>query len=99
MDIVDTLRLDGSDEHGMTQADAKYRVLWLTVISQAVLEASGKHHAVWDRGDSAEQIQRDAREWLVGDSGDLRLVCFLAGLTREQRVKLVDKYRGMYRPN
>jgi hypothetical protein len=75
-------------------ADAAIR-LWSTVISQALHDASCPHES-----DEARQDRDEAREWLLGDGHDFRLVAHLAGLdpdaVREAAVKMAA--RGWPRP-
>jgi hypothetical protein len=67
------------------------RILWLTVIAEAIHEATIK--PVWDitaYKEDKNKLQADAREWLLYDI-EFYDVCDMAGLTRSQALSLREK--------
>ena len=74
-----------------------YRRFWLTVIYRTVLEADGKHLGyAGDTHDVPEDLKQAARRWLSTDSLDLRGVCYLAGMSKDDRIKLVALCKEKY---
>ncbi len=67
------------------------RLLWLTVIHNAVEEAAGRN-LVGSAGYSGKTIEQ-ARSWLTQDSLGLRRACEFAGVQVEEVIK---RYSKMY---
>ena len=65
---------------------SKERVLWLTVIKQAVLDSEGFQ-------DVEEPLIRRARKWLTKLTHSFLAVCSLAGLTHQQAILLQEEQR------
>ena len=65
---------------------AKERVLWLSVIRQAILDSEG-------RGEIEPTLIRRATKWLTRMTYSFLTVCSLAGMSREQAVHLQEMQR------
>jgi hypothetical protein len=80
---------------GETYEDGVYRRFYLHILLRAVEEAKGVN-LICGRQDVPAVLQREAREWLVNDSFDLRYVCHWAGVETE---KVLGKFGRKYGRN
>lgn len=65
--------------------------VWLHVLLQAQEEAAGMHLYTKSRGETKQDVQRAAIEFLTEDSQDFRDVCSNAGYSREQCREILEK--------
>jgi hypothetical protein len=70
----------------MLEVSERERILWLTVIRQAVMDSEG-------RADVETYLIRRAVKWLTRLTHSFLDVCSLAGMTREQALFLMEAQR------
>jgi len=61
------------------------KALWLAVLAQAVLDATGPIL----KEDNAEFYHRTARRWVLSNCNDYRLVCFFAGVEADYLRRII----------
>jgi hypothetical protein len=69
-----------------TSEYAKERVLWLSVLRQAIMDSEG-------RGEIEQPLIYRAKKWLTRLTYSFLTVCSLAGMSREQAVYLQEAQR------
>ena len=69
-----------------TSEYAKERVLWLSVLRQAIMDSEG-------RGEIEQPLVYRAKKWLTKLTYSFLTVCSLAGMSREQAVHLQEMQR------
>ena len=69
-----------------TSEYAKERVLWLSVLRQAIMYSEG-------RGEIEQPLVYRAKKWLTKLTYSFLTVCSLAGMSREQAVHLQEMQR------
>jgi hypothetical protein len=74
-----------------TSEYAKERVLWLSVLRQAIMDSEG-------RGEIEQPLVYRAKKWLTKLTYSFLTVCSLAGMSREQAVHLQEMQRRKLTP-
>ena len=69
-----------------TSEYAKERVLWLSVLRQAIMDSEGS-------GEIEQPLVYRAKKWLTKLTYSFLTVCSLAGMSREQAVHLQEMQR------